>query len=89
MIADFEAVERLKAEWTGRVVRVREGLPHLKRFAGRDGLVKTVNMTGRLLVQFGDGKGVDSAWYDLEIEEVEPIGDEPPDAPTASSADPA
>jgi hypothetical protein len=56
----FDEAEALKAEWTDKFVRVREGLPEYARFAGKVGRVVTVNYDGRALVDFADG-----AWYDI------------------------
>lgn len=62
----------LEAAWLGRTVRVRDGLPRLRRFAGRDGLVKAVNQNGRCLVVFD--KSPDAGWYDVEPGELEAAG---------------
>ncbi|QDU20384.1 hypothetical protein [Urbifossiella limnaea] len=56
----FDDAEALKAEWTDKYVRVREGVPEYTRFAGMVGRVVTVNYGGRALVDFADG-----AWYDI------------------------
>jgi hypothetical protein len=56
--------ERLKRELTDKYVVVREGTPELRRFQGLTGTVKSVNMSGRALVQF-DG-AVDIGWYDID-----------------------
>ena len=56
--------EALKRQLTGRRVVVHEGIPELRRFVGLTGTVKTVNMSGRALVQF-DSR-VDISWYDID-----------------------
>lgn len=56
----FDEAEALKAAWTDRLVRVRDGHPDYARFAGKVGRVVTVNYGGRALVDFADG-----AWYDI------------------------
>jgi hypothetical protein len=56
----FDEVDRLKAAWTDRFVRVRPGHPEYTRFEGKVGRVVTVNHGGRCLVDFADG-----AWYDI------------------------
>ena len=66
-----ERPERLKAEWTGRRVRVRGGIPSLARFAGLTGVVRTVNMNGRPIVEFEDTPDV--TWYDLEFAGLEVV----------------
>lgn len=60
----FDAVEKMKRDWTDKYVVVDTQAPELKRFVGLTGTVKTVNMSGRALVQF-DG-AVDIAWYDID-----------------------
>lgn len=56
--------EQLKKEWTDKYVVVDGGAPELKRFSGLTGTVRTVNMNGRVLVEF-DG-AVDISWYDID-----------------------
>ena len=53
-------IEELKGIWTDKYVRVKEGVPHYQRFAGRVGRVVTVNYSGKALVDFADG-----GWYDI------------------------
>lgn len=65
---DSAAAERFKREWTGKRVTVDPSSPTLRRFAGRVGTVVTVNMNGRLLIQF-DGLA-DIGWYDIAAEDV-------------------
>ncbi|MDB5392351.1 MAG: hypothetical protein JWM11_7997 [Planctomycetaceae bacterium] len=61
----FEMVEKLKREYTDKWVIVDPNTAELKRFVGLSGRVKTVNMSGRALVQF-DGP-VDISWYDIDL----------------------
>lgn len=63
-MVSFAEVEQLKQELTDKFVVVDKNAPELRRFVGLTGLVKTVNMSGRALVQF-DGP-VDIAWYDID-----------------------
>src|ERR1700720_1439500 len=60
----FEQVETLKKRYTDKWVEVDAGVPELRRFKGLTGQVKTVNMSGRALVQFEHP--VDISWYDIE-----------------------
>lgn len=60
----FAQAETLKKELTDRYVVVQEGVPELRRFHGKTGQVRTVNMSGRALVQF-DGSE-DIGWYDID-----------------------
>ena len=52
--------DRLKAEWTDKLVTVNPDRPDLSRFAGLVGRVITVNRNLKALVDFADG-----AWYDI------------------------
>lgn len=63
MSARIDAAERLKAEWTDRKVVVAADDPKLSRFAGRIGVVRTVNMNGNALVEFLGWP--DISWYDI------------------------
>src|SRR6185436_13926320 len=60
----FDLVEKLKKEFTDKYVEVDVSVPELRRFKGLTGVVKTVNMGGRALVQFDHP--VDISWYDIE-----------------------
>lgn len=61
----FETVEKLKREYTDKWVVVDPNTAELKRFVGLSGHIKTINMSGRALVQF-DGP-VDISWYDIDL----------------------
>lgn len=63
-MVSFDAVEQLKRSLTDKFVIVDTQSPELRRFVGLTGRVKTVNMSGRALVQF-DGP-VDIGWYDID-----------------------
>ena len=65
-------VAALDAAWVGRTVRVRESVPRLRRFAGRDGVVHAVNQNGRCLVTFDTS--ADAGWYDVAPGELEIVG---------------
>lgn len=60
----IERSERLKREWTDKYVVVDESVPALRRFAGWTGIVKTVNMNCRALVEFQGTE--DISWYDVD-----------------------
>src|SRR5215510_1521482 len=60
----FEQVESLKKQYTDKYVEVDSAVAELRRFQGLTGVVKTVNMGGRALVQFDHP--VDISWYDIE-----------------------
>lgn len=60
----FERVEKLKREYTDKFVVVDDTRPELARFHGITGQVKTVNMSGRALVQFDAWANI--GWYDID-----------------------
>lgn len=60
----FDRIERLKAEWTDKYVVIAAPAPELARFAATTGLVKTVNMNGRCLVEFDQYNN--TGWYDID-----------------------
>lgn len=66
----FDEAEALKAEWTDKLIRVRDGIPEYTRFAGQVGRVVTVNYGGRALVDFADG-----AWYDIPTANLDVVTD--------------
>ncbi len=80
-----QRIEKLKQQYTGRYVVVDGKRPGLARFAGISGVVKTVNMTGRALVQF---EGADQGWYDLELDDLKVI-DKPQPKPAQAASAPA
>jgi len=60
----FDVIERLKSEWTDKFVVIDSPAPELARFAQATGVVKTVNMNGRCLVEFDQYNN--TAWYDID-----------------------
>jgi hypothetical protein len=62
--AMFDVIEKLKIKWTDKYVVVSRTAPELARFAQATGLVKTVNMNGRCLVEFDQFNN--TAWYDID-----------------------
>jgi pyruvate/2-oxoglutarate dehydrogenase complex dihydrolipoamide acyltransferase (E2) component len=63
----FPNIEKIKQEYTDKYVMVDPQRPELARFADVVGQVKTVNMSGRALVEFLDYH-LNIAWYDIELE---------------------
>ena len=63
-LAMTNQIEKLKQDYTDRYVVVDADVPELKRFEGYVGQVKTVNMSGRALVQFEAWSNI--GWYDIE-----------------------
>ena len=68
----IEVAEQLKQQWTDKYVVVVQDVLELRRFVGLTGLVKTVNMSGRALVQF-DGPE-DIGWYDIDPAYLTEVG---------------
>lgn len=60
----FEQIEQLKRQYTDKLVMVDPNRPELARFHGQTGQVKTVNMSGRALVQFDANNNI--GWYDID-----------------------
>ncbi len=88
----FEHIDRLKQEYTGKYVVIASDRPELERFKGLTGIVKTVNMNGRALVQFDAREN--SGWYDIELDFLKvvdtpqptPVGERREAKPAAKSA---
>ncbi|MFN3150736.1 hypothetical protein [Bremerella sp.] len=72
----FQHIEKLKREYTDKYVSIAHMVPELKRFEGRTGIVRTVNMSGRALVEFLGT--TDISWYDIDIDYLK-IVDRPPE----------
>ena len=62
----FNEIEKLKQDFTDKYVVVAGSVPELRRFEGHVGQVKTVNMSGRALVQFDAWNNI--GWYDIDID---------------------
>lgn len=60
----FDVIDRLKSEWTDKYVVIDSPAPELARFQAATGIVKTVNMNGRCLVQFDQFNNI--GWYDID-----------------------
>ena len=67
----FEHIEKLKQEFTDKYVIVDESRQELSRFVGMTGMVKTVNMNGRALVEFDGHSNI--GWYDIGIDYLKVI----------------
>ena len=76
----FQHIENLQQEYTDKYVVVNEELPELQRFHGMTGVVRTVNMNGRALVEFDGDNNI--GWYDIDIDFLrvidEPLPEETP-----------
>lgn len=60
----FEHIESLKLQYTDKYVVVDGTRPELRRFARLTGRVRTVNMSGRALVEFDGNSNI--GWYDID-----------------------
>jgi hypothetical protein len=60
------SVEQLKLEYTDKYVKVDAARPELARFRDVVGQVKTVNMSGRALVEFLDYH-LNIGWFDIDL----------------------
>lgn len=80
-------IEKLKREYTDRFVVVHEELPELRRFAGYTGRVKTVNMSGRALVEFDMLEN--TGWFDIDVDFLKIIDKPLPKKEDAAAEKPA
>ena len=62
----FEQIDQLKRQYTDKLVAVDNDRPELQRFSGITGKVKTVNMSGRALVEFEANNNI--GWYDIDLD---------------------
>ena len=62
----FNEIEKLKKDYTDKYVVVDGQAPELQRFDGMTGVVKTVNMNGRALVEFDQHENI--GWFDIELD---------------------
>jgi hypothetical protein len=90
----FERIESLKREYTDKYVVVDASRPELARFDGQVGVIKTVNMNGRALVEFQDYIA-NIGWYDIDLDFLKVVAKPEPAAaakvekPAAKKAEPA
>jgi len=70
----FEHIENLKRIYTDQLVIVDDSRTELGRFQGLTGTVKTVNMSGRALVEFDGNNNI--GWYDIDVDFLKLV-DEP------------
>jgi len=73
-----EQVEQLRRQYTDKYVVVDATRPELARFGQSVGQIKTINMSGRALVQFeGDNN---RGWHDIDLHFLKVV-DKPPPKP--------
>jgi len=78
----FEPIEQLKLAYTDKYVRVADDRPELARFGDAVGRVKTINMSGRALVEFENYLN-NPAWHDLPLAALRVVEKPPEPAPAA------
>src|SRR4051812_18267918 len=85
-----DKIEQMKRDYTDKFVLVDGTRPELARFRDVVGRVKTVNMSGRALVEFDDYH-LNVGWYDIEPEFLKVVDKPPakPPKPEAKKAVPA
>jgi hypothetical protein len=79
----FDNILQLQRQWTDKYVVVDDARPELKRFSGMTGVVKTVNFSGRALVQFDANNNI--GWFDIDPRFLK-IVDAPLPKPAAKEA---
>lgn len=79
MVTFTESVEALKRQYTDKYVIVDPRRPELARFEHYVGQVKTVNMSGRALVEFIDYH-LNIGWFDIDLSALQVV-----DKPTEES----
>ena len=76
----FEHIEKLKQEYTDKYVQIDSDRPELARFSAVVGQVKTVNMSGRALVEFQDYH-LNIGWYDIDVDFLKVVDKPKPKVP--------
>ena len=83
-MAWMSKAEKLKRDYTDKYVVVDATRPELHRFRNFTGFVKTVNMNGRALVEFGEDNNI--GWYDIELDFLKVVDKPEPKEPEAKAA---
>jgi hypothetical protein len=84
----FDQIEKMKRQYTDKYVVVDAARPELARFRDVVGRVKTVNMSGRALVEFDDYH-LNIGWYDIDPEFLKVVDKPPPKEKKAEAKKPA
>jgi len=84
----FEKIEKIKQEYTDKYVVVDNERPELARFGNYVGQVKTVNMSGRALVEFLDYH-LNSGWHDINLDYLKVVDKPEPKAEKPAAKKPA
>jgi hypothetical protein len=80
-----DQIEELKKKYTDKYVVVDRERPELARFRDTYGTVRTVNMSGRALVEFADYH-LNIGWYDIDPSYLKLIDQPPPPKPKEAPA---
>ncbi|MEX2092679.1 MAG: hypothetical protein WD971_08375 [Pirellulales bacterium] len=84
-----DQIDELKRKYTDKYVVVDKERPELARFRDTYGTVKTVNMSGRALVEFADYH-LNIGWYDIDPSCLklidQPLPPKPKEAPAKEPA---
>ena len=84
-----DTIDELKRKYTDKFVVVDKSRPELARFCDTYGQVRTVNMSGRALVEFADYH-LNIGWYDIDPMFLTVVDKPPPPKPKeAPSKEPA
>ncbi len=83
----YDRIENLKAQYTDKYVVVDAERPELARFRDVVGQVKTVNMNGRVLVEFLDYH-TNIGWFDVDPDYLKVVDKPQPKPPPAPKAKP-
>jgi hypothetical protein len=83
-----EHIEKKKREYTDKYVVVDASQPELARFKDIVGQVKTVNMSGRALVEFMDYH-LNIGWYDIDPDYLKVVDKPPPKVEKPAAKKPA
>jgi hypothetical protein len=83
-----EDIERIKREYTDKYVAVDAERPELARFRDVVGQVKTVNMSGRALVEFIDFH-LNIGWHDIDVDYLKIVDKPAPKAEKPAARKPA
>ena len=84
----FDHIEKIKQEYTDKYVVVDGDRPELARFRGEVGQVKTVNMSGRALVEFVDYH-LNIGRYDIDLDYLKVVDKPAPKEKTTEAKKPA
>src|SRR5688572_29773136 len=83
-----QLIENKKRQYTDKYVMVDASCPELARFKDIVGQVKTVNMSGRALVEFMDYH-LNVGWYDIDPEFLKVVDKPPPKVEKPAAKKPA